>query len=59
MASAREVFPEPTWAIKPTFLNCSLFLSIFIPFQMKFPEAREEAVRGVLRHFARKAFFIN
>jgi hypothetical protein len=28
MASAREVLPEPTWAISATFLNSSLFLSI-------------------------------
>jgi hypothetical protein len=28
MASAREVLPEPTWAINATFLRVSLFLSI-------------------------------
>jgi hypothetical protein len=33
MASAREVFPEPTWAMRATFLSCSLFLSIERSFQ--------------------------
>ena len=36
MASAKEVFPEPPCAMRATFRNCSVFLSIRQPFQNPF-----------------------